>query len=81
MSAGSRTEVRELAHRQGDGIDVTLLWDPETNGVFVAVVDAREGDRFLMPVSAADALDAFRHPFAYEQSLVTARLEPAPTSS
>ena len=59
------TAIRELDRRYNDGIDVTLLWDPRTNRVFVSVVDEREGRSFSLTVCAANALDAFRHPFAY----------------
>jgi hypothetical protein len=56
---------RELDHRAGDGIDVTLLWYPETGRVSVAVVDVRSGEAFELTVPGADALEAFRHPYAY----------------
>ena len=58
--------MRELDRRSGDGIEVTLLWDPSTDGVLVAVADARTGREFRIRVDAADALDAFRHPYAYD---------------
>jgi hypothetical protein len=59
------TAVRELDHRRSDGIDVRLLWDSRTNHVTVAVEDSRSEVSFELPVEAADALDAFYHPFAY----------------
>ncbi len=57
--------VRELDRRSSDGIDVQLLWHPRTNQLFVAVDDARGGESFELEVDGADALDAFRHPYAY----------------
>lgn len=57
--------VRELDRRTNDGFDVRLLWDAHTNRVFVAVADQRQGESFALAVDAADALEAFRHPFAY----------------
>ena len=57
--------IRELDHRRSDGISVTLLWSVVTKGVFISVVEEREGTSFQFEVSPADALDAFRHPFAY----------------
>jgi hypothetical protein len=57
--------IRELDRRSSDGIDVALLWAPRTNRLLVAVVDERDGYSFELQVDAADALDAFRHPFAY----------------
>jgi hypothetical protein len=64
MRPTSETGTRELDRRSNNGIDVTLLWDPQTNRVFVAVEDER-GDAFGIDVDAAEALDAFHHPYAY----------------
>ena len=59
------TEVRELDHRGADGLEISLLWDPLTDSVLVAVVDAAAGVEFEFHIDAPDALDAFRHPYAY----------------
>ena len=59
------TQCRELAHRSGDGLDVTLVWYPAPNQVGVRVTDARSGESFELRVDPASALDAFEHPFAY----------------
>lgn len=60
----SRTAIRELDHRAGDGIEVRLLWNAETNDVLVSVADTR-GLSFAFQVPPADALDAFHHPYCY----------------
>jgi hypothetical protein len=65
MWATTDISIRELDHRTGDGIDVTLVWYPQTNRVSVAVVDVRSGEAFELIVPGADALEAFRHPYAY----------------
>jgi hypothetical protein len=65
MSATSEVAGRELDRRSNYGFDVMLLWDPETNGVSVAVEDQRYGFSLSFQVDPADALDAFQHPFAY----------------
>ena len=57
--------THELDFRAGDGLEVTLLWNPETNRVTVSVFDAKTGDDFGIDIDAADALDAFHHPYAY----------------
>jgi hypothetical protein len=57
-------ERRELGHRSSNGIDVYLLWSPETDTLAVVVDDAR-GDSFELVVEAHEALDVFEHPFAY----------------
>ena len=59
------SEIRELDRRRSDGIDVTLLWNPRTNGVVVAVVDERDGDSFRVEVRDGEAMQAFHHPYAY----------------
>jgi hypothetical protein len=46
---------------------VTLFWNSRTNGVFLTVVDERLGEAFEFGVRAADALEAFRHPYAYAE--------------
>jgi hypothetical protein len=59
-------EFRELAHRSNDGIHVSLVWNPITDSVSVIVEDERLGSAFeLVMESGAEALDAFRHPYAY----------------
>jgi hypothetical protein len=65
MRSTSEIGVRELDSRSSDGIDVMLLWNPRTNQLFVAVEDERRGDSFELDIDPADALDAFRHPYAF----------------
>ena len=57
--------TRELDVRASDGLEVALLWNPETNGLTVAVFDTKSGDDFDIEVSANEAMDAFHHPYAY----------------
>ena len=58
--------VHELNHRHNDGIDVTMLWNSETNGVTVVVDDAKGGQTFAIEVRPDErAMDVFHHPFAY----------------
>ena len=65
MITTSQGFIRELDHRNADGIDVTLLWSPYTNRVSVAVIDERSGEALVFGVRDADALAAFHHPYAY----------------
>jgi hypothetical protein len=60
--------TRELDRRSSDGLEVTLLWEAETNRVTVNVFDAKSGDDFDIEVDATQALDAFHHPYAYAAS-------------
>ena len=57
--------IRELDQRTNYGVTVTLLWNADTNRVFVSVVEQRRGVSFEFAVPAADAADAFHHPYAY----------------
>jgi hypothetical protein len=59
------TRARELDRRSQDGLEVTLLWDPQTNEVSVDVVDDRHENSFTLTVDPGSALDAFHHPYAY----------------
>jgi hypothetical protein len=66
MTVEYQTERRELAHRSGGGIGASLLWSEPTGGLFVAVHDERSGAGLELVVeSGAEALEVFRHPFAY----------------
>jgi hypothetical protein len=59
------TGTRELDFRSNDGLEVALLWEPETNRVSVSVFDRRSGDGFTLEVDPAKALHAFEHPYAF----------------
>jgi hypothetical protein len=63
--AQSTTPRRELDRRAGDGIVVTLLWDPATGRVSVALDDARAAESYEFEVPPDEALAAFHHPYAY----------------
>jgi hypothetical protein len=61
-------KTRELDFRASDGLEVALLWDPETNQLLVSVFDTKSGDDFQIEVSSTEAMDAFHHPYAYAAS-------------
>jgi hypothetical protein len=65
MTPTTTDSRKELAHRAGDGIDVSLYWNERTNRVTITVYDARSDESFEVEVDGGRALDAFRHPFAY----------------
>ena len=62
------THIEELAHRESDGIDVSLFWSPEANTLSVVVRDNRTGEEFSLAADPGEALDVFHHPFAYKAS-------------
>ena len=57
--------LTELDYRQNGGIAVSLLWDRTTDELTVVVSDDPTGESFLLPAAAGEALEVFRHPFAY----------------
>ena len=65
MTPTAHTERRELAHRTGDGIEVTLFWTKSTDRITIEVLDSRSGQRLDFAVDRHAALDAFNHPYAY----------------
>jgi YD repeat-containing protein len=60
--------IEELAHRENDGIQVSLRWNGSDNSLSVVVRDARTAERFELSVEPEQAVDAFQHPFAYGAS-------------
>jgi hypothetical protein len=57
-------ERKELAYRQSDGLEVSLLWDPRDDSLAVLVVDERLGVTLELPVGGESPLEVFHHPFA-----------------
>ena len=58
-------EMRELDHRIGDGFEVTLLWAEDGGDLKVVVNDWRTDECFEIPAKPDNALEVFKHPFAY----------------
>ncbi len=61
----SNMTLKELNYRAGDGIEVSLLWSPESGQLAVVVVDEAIGEEFAMEVEPSEAMEVFHHPFAY----------------
>ena len=57
--------VLELDGRASAGIEVSLLWRPKTNALAVLVRNELASELFSVAVEADEALDVFRHPYAY----------------
>ena len=64
----SYAATKELAYRNQNGLEVTLLWDSTSNEVCVNVIDHLDDTGFRLPIAGHQALDAFHHPYAYVQS-------------
>ena len=56
---------QELASRDGDGLEISLLWSKAADRVKVTVADSRLDESFELDIAGAEALAAFHHPFAY----------------
>jgi hypothetical protein len=66
MSACAYTMEQELDSRRSGSLLVTLLWDPESARVTVAVEDTSASEGFRLDVfPAEDAVDVFHHPYAH----------------
>lgn len=61
----------ELADRESDGVEVSLLWSRSSGCIRVIVTDTKLVQGFELDVARADALEAFYHPFAYAASAAT----------
>jgi hypothetical protein len=59
---------RELAHRSGGGIAVTLYWNAEDDSTSVEIFHAATEQTLHFAVPRDHALDAFYHPFAHMQT-------------
>jgi hypothetical protein len=62
------SRFKELDYRENDGIEVSLLWSRIDNSLSVRVVDRKTDEKFRLAVRADEAIDVFRHPFAYAQA-------------
>jgi hypothetical protein len=67
LTTPGRVTIDELAHRSGDGVEVTLLWvrGDDADKTLVCVSDHREGAYFEIPAAPDLALDVYYHPFAF----------------
>jgi hypothetical protein len=67
---------RELAVRDSvGGLNVRLIWRPDDDAVFVVVSDPARCEQFAVQVEAANAMDAFHHPYVERTSPHSVALE------
>ncbi|HZC69328.1 MAG TPA: hypothetical protein VE442_01415 [Jatrophihabitans sp.] len=59
----------ELDHRRSADIEVSLLWQRDTNRLVVTARDHRTGAVLEIPVAPDQARNAFLHPYAYAASI------------
>ena len=61
----SDSNVVELADRHTSDLDVDLLWGRRSGRLWVDVTHRRTGRTSRITATRGNALDVFRHPFAY----------------
>ena len=66
---GCTSTTRELAQRLSGSEEILLLWNCRDGHVELSVRDVETGIGFNLEVAPVNALDAFRHPYAYVASL------------
>jgi hypothetical protein len=57
--------IVDLADRHADGVDIVLVWARPTGRLWVTVTHCHSGRTARIHATPANALDVFRHPFAY----------------
>jgi hypothetical protein len=70
-------QTRELSRRRTGSAEVLLLWYPATDDVELRVHDSAGAESFELRVPPGDAMDAFRHPYAYAARRDSSRLRPS----
>jgi hypothetical protein len=62
-----RTEhvIVDLADRHGNGLDLVLIWARHSGRLWVKVTHRSTGRIPQIEAAPGQALDAFKHPFAY----------------
>jgi hypothetical protein len=61
----TRRPIRELAKRRSANLEVTLLWNRQSQRTWISVRDLANGSESAVIVPNERALDAFRHPYVY----------------
>lgn len=75
-SATTASSLRELAYRESDGVEVTLLWDDRHDTLIVSVLDTRTGAFLTLEAARDNALDVFYHPYSYARSEAALSIDP-----
>lgn len=57
--------TRVLAERRTGSVEILLLWHPSPNKVEIRIHDTSQEEEFGFRVPPGEAMEAFRHPYAY----------------
>jgi hypothetical protein len=55
----------DIASRRSGSIEVSLLWNDATGKLLVVAYDSFEDEQLTIPVDGDEAVEVYRHPFAY----------------
>ena len=55
----------DIATRRGGGIEVALIWNRDERTLVVFAYDELTKEEVAIPVTHDEAVDVYRHPFAY----------------
>lgn len=55
----------DIATRQNGGIEVALIWNRNEQTLVVFAHDELTDEEVAIPVAPDEAVDVYRHPFAY----------------
>jgi hypothetical protein len=61
--------IVDLAERHSSDLDVVLLWGRRSGRLWVTVTNRRSRRTTRIGATPANALDVFRHPFAYGRAV------------
>ena len=61
----TRGSLRELAYRESDGLEITLLWERSNDRLTVTVLDTKTSELLTLEAPRERALDVFYHPYFY----------------
>jgi hypothetical protein len=61
--------IVDLADRHGGGPDVVLMWARHSGRLWVDVTHQRSGRTARIKATPGNALDVFKHPFAYPRAV------------
>ena len=57
--------TRELARRRTGSVEILLVWHPISNNVELRIHDTSQEEESGFRVPPGEAMEAFRHPYAY----------------
>jgi hypothetical protein len=63
-------QVVDLATRKSGSIAVALIWDRKEQVLRVIAYDGLTGEEIVVPVSGDEAVEVYRHPFAYSNRAI-----------